>query len=133
MALDTMRNLEALGLRFTIDDFGTGYSSLGQLKQLPVRKLKIDRSFVNDLGNDARGEALVEGIVALAQKLGLRTVAEGVETEPQARWLTRLGCDELQGYLFSEPRTPQVLEDWWRTRAPGPAGRLTPGSAAPSA
>lgn len=130
-ALQTMQRLTALGVQLAIDDFGTGYSSLSQLKRFPVRKLKIDRSFVNDLGSNDRGEALVDAIVALAQKLGLRTVAEGVETEHQAQWLTRLGCDELQGYLFSQPCAPQALEGWWQGRLADRPADLTPGSAAP--
>lgn len=130
-ALQTMQRLTALGVQLAIDDFGTGYSSLSQLKRFPVRKLKIDRSFVNDLGSNDRGEVLVDAIVALAQKLGLRTVAEGVETEHQAQWLARLGCDELQGYLFSQPCAPQDLENWWQGRVAGPPAGLTPGSAAP--
>ncbi len=130
-ALQTMQRLTALGVQLAIDDFGTGYSSLSQLKRFPVRKLKIDRSFVNDLGSNDRGEVLVDAIVALAQKLGLRTVAEGVETDHQAQWLARLGCDELQGYLFSQPCAPQDLENWWQGRVAGPPAGLTPGSAAP--
>lgn len=130
-ALQTMQRLTALGVQLAIDDFGTGYSSLSQLKRFPVRKLKIDRSFVNDLGSNDRGEVLVDAIVALAQKLGLRTVAEGVETDHQAQWLARLGCDELQGYLFSQPCAPQDLESWWQGRVAGPPAGPIPGSAAP--
>ena len=130
-ALQTMQRLTALGVQLAIDDFGTGYSSLSQLKRFPVRKLKIDRSFVNDLGSNDRGEVLVDAIVALAQKLGLRTVAEGVETDHQAQWLARLGCDELQGYLFSQPCAPQDLENWWQGRVARPPAGLIPGSAAP--
>jgi diguanylate cyclase (GGDEF)-like protein len=109
-ALCTMDRLTALGVQLAIDDFGTGYSSLSQLKRFPVSKLKIDQSFVADLGQDGNGEVLVNAIVALAQKLGLRTVAEGVETEEQAALLTKLGCDELQGYLFSPPREAAAQE-----------------------
>jgi diguanylate cyclase len=104
--------LSRIGVFLSIDDFGTGYSSLSCLRQLPATELKIDRTFVNDLksSNDAR--AVVDAVVRLAHALGLRVVAEGVETEAQRDVLLALGCDELQGYLFARPMTAQQLWDW---------------------
>ena len=98
--LDT---LKALGVSIAIDDFGTGYSSLSVIKHLPIDRLKIDQSFVRDIPGDAGDVAIVEAIVSLSRTLGLRVIAEGVETEAQLAVLRRLGCEEGQGYLFSRP------------------------------
>jgi diguanylate cyclase (GGDEF)-like protein len=106
LAVNTLRRISALGIHLAIDDFGTGYSSLSQLKRLPVRTLKIDRSFVQDLGQDTSAETLVDAIISLARKLELRTVAEGVETTIQRDFLSRCGCDSYQGYLYSRPCHP---------------------------
>lgn len=101
--------LRALGVRIAVDDFGTGYSSLSYLRRLPLDILKIDRAFVAVLGSEG-GELLVETIISLAQALKLRTVAEGVETADQAQVLTRLGCDQAQGYHLARPVAPEHLE-----------------------
>nr|WP_229224105.1 bifunctional diguanylate cyclase/phosphodiesterase [Duganella sp. SG902] len=98
-----MRQLTGLGLRFSIDDFGTGYSSLAYLKKMPLYELKIDRSFVMDTPDDASSQALVQSILAMAGHLGLRVVAEGVETQAQADFLIAHGCDCMQGYLYARP------------------------------
>jgi EAL domain-containing protein (putative c-di-GMP-specific phosphodiesterase class I) len=101
--IGTLRRLQALGVRFALDDFGTGYSSLSYLKRLPVSLLKIDRSFVERIGQDAEDEVLVSGIVYVASGLGLSVVAEGVETPEQLARVKSLGCELAQGYYFSEP------------------------------
>ena len=88
--------------KLAIDDFGTGYSSLNYLRQFPINTLKIDRTFVNDLGSDS-GNAIVNAIVSMAQALGLDLVAEGVETAEQAAYLRERGCYSIQGYLVSKP------------------------------
>lgn len=111
--------LAAVGVHISIDDFGTGYSSLSYLRKLPAEELKIDSSFIMDLetGNDAR--AVVSAVIKLAQALGLKVVAEGVETEGQYQILRSLGCNQVQGYLFSKPLTAQALA-LWATRNEGP-------------
>ncbi len=98
-----MRELAALGIRFSIDDFGTGYSSLGYLKKMPLYELKIDKSFMRDTPHDANGTAIVQTILAMADHLGLRVVAEGIETEAQARFLGENGRPCMQGYLYCRP------------------------------
>lgn len=108
-AIATMHALAELGVTVSIDDFGTGYSSLAYLKRLPVGKLKIDGSFVHDLGNDADSAAICVSIIALARSLDLRVIAEGVETQAQLDWLRRNGCDEMQGYLHARPMPIDAL------------------------
>lgn len=102
-SLTVLQRLSDMGVDLSIDDFGTGYSSLMYLKRLPANELKIDRGFVRDLEQDSDDAAIVSAIVALGQALGLRIVAEGVETDRQQDFLTRLGCDSLQGYLLGQP------------------------------
>ncbi|MGC3985782.1 MAG: EAL domain-containing protein [Pseudorhodoferax sp.] len=108
----TFDDLARIGVYLSIDDFGTGYSSLSYLRQLPARQLKIDRSFVQDLecSNDAR--AVVDAVIRLSHALGLRVVAEGVETAAQNDILLEMGCDELQGYHFARPMSAQALQAW---------------------
>ena len=104
--------LAAVGVHISIDDFGTGYSSLSYLRKLPAKELKIDRSFVLDLETSADARAVVDAVVKLGQALGLKVVAEGVETEAQNQILRSLGCDELQGYLFAKPMSAKALAVW---------------------
>ncbi len=101
--LTALADLKAMGIHFAIDDFGTGYSSLAYLKRFPVEALKIDKSFVDGLGDDPESDAIVAAIIGLAHTLHLRTVAEGVETPEQLEQLRALGCELLQGFLMSRP------------------------------
>jgi EAL domain-containing protein (putative c-di-GMP-specific phosphodiesterase class I) len=105
-ALAMLHSLKELGVQLSIDDFGTGYSSLSYLRRFPVDVVKVDRSFVAGLGVDGEDDAIVAAVVGLTQRLGLRAVAEGVETEDQAARLRDLGCDLAQGYLFARPQAP---------------------------
>jgi len=109
-SIASLRAIRALGVGIAVDDFGTGFSSLSYLARLPVHTLKIDRSFVIDMTLSAEGLALVSAIINLAHSLKLNVVAEGVETEEQARLLRVLNCDEMQGYLFSRPLPREIFE-----------------------
>ena len=117
-ALNTLRELAAMGVRLAIDDFGIGYSSLNYLKRFPVHRLKIDRSFVNDLGVDWDDAAIVSAIVSLARALNLETIAEGVETSAQLRMLVGYGCVRIQGNYFSEPLPASESDRLFRPPAP---------------
>ncbi|RZU02497.1 putative bifunctional diguanylate cyclase/phosphodiesterase [Rivibacter subsaxonicus] len=108
----TLHRLNEIGVEISIDDFGTGYSSLAYLSRLPISELKIDRSFVRELGTTPQSAAVVTAIIALARALGIRVVAEGVETLGQMEMLHRLGCGLMQGFLFSQARPGDQLERW---------------------
>jgi predicted signal transduction protein with EAL and GGDEF domain len=109
-ASTTLRALKSLGVKLTVDDFGTGYSSLASLDRFPVDYLKIDGSFVSEIGKDPRGATVVEAAIQLAHTLGLATIAEAVESKEQLDVLVELGCDSAQGFLFSPPREPAYMQ-----------------------
>jgi diguanylate cyclase (GGDEF)-like protein/PAS domain S-box-containing protein len=114
LAIATMKELQGLGVQISIDDFGTGYSSLSALKTFPVARLKIDKSFVDGLPANENDKAVISAVISLGQKLNLRVIAEGIETEAQAAFLRENNCDEMQGYLFSRPVSPQQIEELLR-------------------
>jgi EAL domain-containing protein (putative c-di-GMP-specific phosphodiesterase class I) len=109
--LEILRQIRAMGVVISIDDFGTGYSSLNYLKRFPVDKLKIDRSFVVDIGKHPDNEAVVKAIVDLGHSLGTRVNVEGVETIEQLDFLTKIGVDEAQGFYFSAALPPEEFAD----------------------
>ncbi|HET6816249.1 MAG TPA: bifunctional diguanylate cyclase/phosphodiesterase [Mycobacteriales bacterium] len=124
-AIQTLCQLRAMGTRLSVDDFGTGYSSLSRLNKLPIDEVKIDQSFVTQLEQGEAGRTIVQASVAMAHGLGLRVVAEGVETERQLTMLRQMGCDEGQGYYYGRPapaeQTTRTLRDWVaRPLAPAP-------------
>ncbi len=103
-------DLKKQGVHFAIDDFGTGYSSLSYLRQLPLNLLKIDKSFIDDIPEETDACAIVDTIILLASKLGLTTLAEGVETKEEASYLISAGCTSVQGYLYDKPLDAQTVE-----------------------
>ncbi|MFO1338392.1 MAG: EAL domain-containing protein [Burkholderiaceae bacterium] len=125
---EVLNRLRGLGVRIAIDDFGTGYSSLSVIKHLPIDTLKIDRLFVRNLPDDGNSRAIVAAVVSMSHALGLRVVAEGVETTAQKDFLAAAGCDELQGFLLGRPDTAEATAALLAARdgAPAAAGRLSP-------
>jgi EAL domain-containing protein (putative c-di-GMP-specific phosphodiesterase class I) len=110
-ALARLTALKRLGVQMSIDDFGTGYSSLAYLKRFPIGKLKVDRSFVSGLPGDEVDGGIVRAILQMARALGMRVVAEGVETEQQREFLVREGCAQMQGYLYAPALDPLSFEE----------------------
>jgi len=106
-----------LGFTLALDDFGTGYSSLSYLRRLPIDKIKIDRSFITHLGLRMESDAIVKAIVTLADTLGLKVIAEGVETQNQVDRLAIAGCNNIQGYFFSRPLSSRAIDDMVSSRA----------------
>ncbi len=115
-AISVLHQLNKMGMRISIDDFGTGYSSLSYLKRFPLNTLKIDKSFIRDISSDPDGAAITEAIIALGHSLRLKVIAEGVESKEQLMFLTPRGCDEVQGFYFSEPLPAPVIVDWMREK-----------------
>ncbi|WP_027519562.1 EAL domain-containing protein [Bradyrhizobium sp. WSM1417] len=111
-ALETMNAIRELGVGLSVDDFGTGYSSLSRLAHLPIRELKIDRSFMRDIERDAGALAIATAVVRVGQGLGMTVVGEGVETEAQRKVLAELGCDVVQGFLYAPALAPVAFERW---------------------
>jgi diguanylate cyclase (GGDEF)-like protein len=118
--------LARIGVFLSIDDFGTGYSSLSYLRQLPARQLKIDRSFVADVESSADARAIVSAVIQLAHELGLRVVAEGVETKGQHDILLGMRCDELQGFFLARPMSAEALEAWTEGHKPAGGADFSP-------
>ena len=113
-AVATLVKLKQRGVSITVDDFGTGYSSLSYLARLPIQAVKIDQRFVHGLEQNRNDEAITQAIIALSHSLGLRVIAEGVETAAQFEFLKRHGCEEAQGFLISRPLEEPELRNWWR-------------------
>jgi EAL domain-containing protein (putative c-di-GMP-specific phosphodiesterase class I) len=128
-----MERLKRLGVRIAIDDFGTGYSSLSYLHRLPIDILKIDRSFIENLNDPDGTGPIVEAVLSMAHTLGLRVVAEGVETGAQLNTLCQGGCDLIQGYYFSRPVPPAIAAGFlYSGSLEGKDQPITPGSSATS-
>jgi diguanylate cyclase (GGDEF)-like protein len=117
MAITTLRELKALGVQLAIDDFGTGYSSLAYLKQFPIDRLKIDRSFVSALGTDLNDQSITSAIISLATSMNLSVTAEGVETEDQLAFLKSRDCNEVQGYYLSHPLSVEKATKFMREKS----------------
>jgi EAL domain-containing protein (putative c-di-GMP-specific phosphodiesterase class I) len=105
-----LEKIRDLGCKISLDDFGTGYSSLAYLKRLPVKKLKIDQSFVRDIPGDSDDEAIVKAVILIAQSMQLEVIAEGVEDERQQKFLLDQGCKYSEGYLYARPMPKQKFE-----------------------
>jgi EAL domain-containing protein (putative c-di-GMP-specific phosphodiesterase class I) len=115
-----LAKIKNMGVRLAIDDFGTGYSSLAQIKHFPIDTLKVDRSFIRNIPQDAADKAITEAIIALGRALSLTVVAEGVETVEQMNFLKDRSCDEMQGFYFSKPIVPEQFSDLLRKHVPSP-------------
>jgi EAL domain-containing protein (putative c-di-GMP-specific phosphodiesterase class I) len=113
-AVKVLDAIHSRGIRLAIDDFGTGYSSMSLMKQFPIDTIKIDRSFVRDLPKDSEDQAIAQAIISMGKALGMTIVAEGVETAEQEAFLRDHACDEMQGFLFSRPMSPDQVPELLR-------------------
>jgi EAL domain-containing protein (putative c-di-GMP-specific phosphodiesterase class I) len=118
--ISILAKIKSMGVRLAIDDFGTGYSSLAQIKHFPIDTLKVDRSFIRNIPQDAEDKAITEAIIAMGKTLSLTVVAEGVETQEQLNFLREHSCDEMQGYHFSKPIAPEQFADLLKKHIPSP-------------
>lgn len=109
--ISILYQLNEMGISLAIDDFGTGYSSLSHLKHLPINTLKIDRSFISDIPDDADAKIIVDTMIALAKNLGLHIIAEGIETKAQKEYLLTKGCHDVQGYYYSKPVDAKTMKE----------------------
>ena len=114
--IETLQELKEFGIQVAIDDFGTGFSSLSYLQKLPIDRLKIDRTFIKDLPEKDSG-AIAALVVALGAQLGLKTIAEGVETQGQADLLRELGCDEVQGFMYAKQMPEAQLIQYFESKS----------------
>ncbi|MGG3494053.1 EAL domain-containing protein, partial [Brevibacillus choshinensis] len=110
VSTEILRELHEFGVKISLDDFGTGYSSLSYLKQFPIHKLKIDRSFISDITKNASDQAIVATIISMARHLNMEVIAEGIETKGQLDFLMENSCQEIQGYYFSRPLPAEEVE-----------------------
>ena len=117
-AREVIARLRALGAQVHLDDFGTGYSSLAQLARIPLDAIKLDQSFVRGVNLAPVSQSLIRAIVAVAEALQFKVIAEGVETDSENRFLDCVGVDEKQGFLFARPMLPEQLEQWLKTYSP---------------
>ena len=117
-AIEVLTGIKNMGIRLALDDFGTGYSSLAQIRHFPIDTLKVDRSFIRNIPKDSEDKAITEAIIAMGKTLSLRVVAEGVETQEQKTFLRKHACDEMQGYHFSKPISPDLFADLLRKHVP---------------
>jgi EAL domain-containing protein (putative c-di-GMP-specific phosphodiesterase class I) len=118
-SMSVVQRLHSRGIKLAFDDFGTGYASLSNLIRFPVSRIKIDRSFVSDIDQDAEKTAIVRALIAMARNLKLSVTAEGIETEAQAQFLIGENCEDGQGYLFCKPLPAQQFEDYLATMTLG--------------